>query len=196
MVDPYNGYEYVDLGLPSGLKWATCNVGADSPEKAGLYFAWGETTGYTIDDVTNGVRGFTKDEYNSGPAASISTNLTLEQDAAHIHMGGKWRMPTHNEFNEILRLSNTTVTWTTNYNGTGVAGRVITSKTNGNSIFLPAAGVCNNSHIFNVGSEGNYWSSKYNPNGYGYHMSFDSENFTTDYAGVRNVGSSLRGVCE
>ena len=92
-----NNYKYVDLGLPSGLKWATCNVGATSPEQAGLYFAWGETTGYTAEQVTSGVRSFSSAVYNSGSAASISTDLTLEQDAARANLGGNWRMPTKAE---------------------------------------------------------------------------------------------------
>ena len=141
--DPYNGHEFVDLGLPSGVKWATCNVGANSPEEYGLYFAWGETTGYTANDVTSGVRAFTQDEYNAGPAASISANLTLEQDAAHVNMGGNWRMPTKDECQELINNCNTV--YTTDYNGTGVTGILFTSKTNNNSIFLPCAGAYSNS---------------------------------------------------
>ena len=80
----HNGYEYVDLGLPSGLKWATCNIGASSPEEYGLYFAWGETTGYTSKQVTSGVRKFDEASYT---ASAISTDLTLEQDAAHVNLG-------------------------------------------------------------------------------------------------------------
>ena len=136
--DPtHNSPEYVDLGLPSGLKWATCNVGATSPEEYGLYFAWGETTGYTANDVTSGVRAFTQDEYNAGPAASISADLTLEQDAAHVNMGGNWRMPTKDECQELI--NNCNGVYTTDYNGTGVTGILLTSKANNNSIFLPCA---------------------------------------------------------
>ena len=116
-IDPYNGYEYVNLGLPSGLKWATCNVGAVSPEQFGLYFAWGETTGYTTEQVTSGVRTFTQDEYNAGQANTIYNDLTLEQDTAHVNMGGNWRMPTYDEYQELL--DNCDATWTDDYNGTG-----------------------------------------------------------------------------
>ena len=108
-IPTHNGY--VDLGLPSGLKWATCNVGASKPQDYGLYFAWGETTGFTADQVP-GVRAFTYDVYNAGPAASISTDLTLEQDAAHVNLGGNWRMPTKAEFQELL--DNCDVVWTDN----------------------------------------------------------------------------------
>ena len=94
----HNGHEFVDLGLPSGLKWATCNVGAENPEDYGLYFAWGETTGFTADQVENGERVFDEASYT---ASAISTDLTLEQDAAHVHMGGEWRMPTYDECQEL-----------------------------------------------------------------------------------------------
>ena len=153
----HNGYEYVDLGL--SVKWANCNVGASSPEQTGLYFAWGETTGYTADDVTSGVRVFDMYSYNEGPAASIDTDLTLEQDAAHVNMGGNWRMPTYDECQELI--DNCDVVWTDDYNGTGVAGKVFTSKVNGNSVFFPAAGVCDNSYVDNVGSNGFYWSASW-----------------------------------
>ena len=154
----HNGYEYVDLGLPSGLKWATCNVGAISPEQSGLYFAWGETTGYTSEQVP-GIRKFTADEYNRGPAASISTNLTLEQDAAHVNMGGNWRLPTKDEYQELI--DNCDGVWTDDYNGTGVAGKVLTSKINGNSVFFPAAGQGYNSNISGRGFNGDYWSASW-----------------------------------
>ena len=152
-----NNYKYVDLGLPAGLKWATCNVGATSPEQTGKYFAWGETVGYTAEQVKSGERSFSSSVYNSGSAASISKDLTLEQDAAHVNLGGNWRMPTDDEFQELI--DNCSVVWTNDYNGTGVAGSVFTSKVNGNSVFLPAAGYCFYSSVYNVGSEGEYWSA-------------------------------------
>ena len=154
-IPTHNGYEYVDLGLPSGLKWATCNVGASSHEQSGLYFAWGETEGFTVEQVTSGVKAFTEDEYNAGPAASISADLTLEQDAAHVNLGGNWRMPTKAECQELI--DNCDVTWTDDYNGTGVAGRLYTSRVNGKLVFFPAAGRCDNSYMLDVGSLGFYW---------------------------------------
>ena len=158
-LDPYNGHEYVDLGLPSGLKWATCNVGASSPEEYGLYFAWGETIGYTANDVTSKVRAFSSKVYKAGPAASISADLTLEQDAAHVNLGGNWRMPTKAECQELI--NNCNVVWTDNYNGTGVVGKVFTSKINGNSVFFPAAGYCSYSTVSSVVSDGFYWSASW-----------------------------------
>ena len=185
--------KYVDLGLPSGLKWATCNVGASSPEQAGLYFAWGETTGYTAEQVTSGVRSFSKSVYNSGPAASISANLTLEQDAAHINLGGNWRMPTEAEFQELL--DNCSVVWTDDYNGTGVKGRVFNSNVNGNSMFLPAAGVCNGSSVKGVGSNGIYWSASWYSSSKARTLFFHSGGqYTSD--GGRIYGYPVRAVCE
>ena len=134
-------------------------MGATSPEQAGLYFAWGETQGYTGEQVEASVRTFDEDTYLAGSAASISTDLTLEQDAAHVNLGGDWRMPTKAEFEELS--NNCTFTWTDDYNGTGVTGDVITSKTNGNSIFLPASGFCNYSSVDRVGSGGYYWSASW-----------------------------------
>ena len=193
-LDPYNGYEYVDLGLPSGLKWATCNVGANSPEQAGLYFAWGETTGYTANDVTFGVRAFNEDVYNAGPAASISADLTLEQDAAHVNLGGNWRMPTREEFNELK--NNTTKTWTTDYNGTKVKGYIVTSKTNGKSIFLPTAGDCYGNRVANVGGFGLYWLASWQSSSSAYRVYLSSEkSFYTDKY-TRRYGYPVRAVCE
>ena len=189
----HNGYEYVDLGLPSGLKWATCNIGITSPEQTGLYFAWGETIGYTANQVTNGERLFTKDVYNAGPAAFINTDLTLEQDAAHAYMGGKWRMPTNAECQELL--DNCSVVWTDNYNGTGVTGRVFTSKVNGKSVFFPAAGVCNGSSVKGVGSNGIYWSASWRSSSYARTLFFHSGGqYTSD--GGRIYGYPVRAVCE
>ena len=153
-VNTHNGHEFVDLGLPSWTLWATCNVGATSPEQSGLYFAFGETTGFTAEQVKKGERSFDSASYT---APSVSENLSLEQDAARANLGGNWRMPTKRQFTELI--GNCNVTWTKDYNGTGVAGKVFTSKVNGNSVFFPAAGYCDNSCVFIVGAYGDYWSA-------------------------------------
>ena len=181
----------VDLGL--SVKWAAGNVGAKNPEDYGLYFAWGETTGYTDADVTAGVRAFSEDVYNAGSAASISGNLTLEQDAAHANLGGNWRMPTKAEFQELL--DNCDVTWTENYNGTGVAGCIFTSKINGNSVFFPAAGDGGPWGVGNVGSDGDYWSASWDSSSYAGNLYFDSMRQNVLTFG-RFGGLSVRGVCE
>ena len=187
-----NGFDYADLGLPSGTLWATCNVGATSPQQAGLYFAWGETTGYTAADVTAGVREFTEDKYNAGSAASISADLTLEQDAAHIHMGRVWRMPTMAEFKELFYYSHSW--WTDDYNGTGVAGRIFTSKVNGNSIFFPAAGWTIRLSVNGINRGGCYWTRKLETKNMVWYLDIYSKGWCVDYY-YRYYGKSVRGVC-
>ena len=149
-----NGHEYVDLGLPSGLKWATCNVGADSPEGYGNYYAWGETetkTEYTQDNSLT--YGLTKYELKSQGYIDGSGNLTPSHDAATANWGGSWRMPTEAELEELKNIC--TWTWITQ---NGVMGYNVTGP-NGNSIFLPAAGSRYGASLHNVGIYGKYWSS-------------------------------------
>ena len=190
VTNTHNGHKFVDLGLPSGLLWATCNVGATSPEQAGLYFALGETTGFTAEQVKSGVRKFNSASYT---APSVSGNLTLEQDAAHVNLGGNWRMPTKTECQELL--DNCDAVWTDDYNGTGVAGRVFTSKNNGKSVFLPAAGYCSNSSVYYVGSYGYYWSDSWYSSSYAWYLVFYSGyQYLNGY--YRYYGFSVRGVCE
>ena len=188
----HNGYEYVDLGL--SVKWATCNVGAKNPEDYGLYFAWGETTGYTAEQVKSGVIKFDEDSYHAGPAALISTDLTLEQDAAHVNLGGNWRMPTKAEFQELL--DNCNVVWTDDYNGTGVAGCIFTSKVNGNSVFFPAGGNCGNSSLSKVGLLGRYWSASKDTSSTTWYLYLKSGSENVGYSYDRYCGYSVRGVCE
>ena len=187
----HNGYEYVDLGLPSGLKWATCNVGASSPEQAGRYFAWGETKGYTGEQVNYGRHYFDSESYK---AASISADLILEQDAAHVNLGGNWRMPTKDECQELIDNCNTM--WTDDYNGTVVAGQVFTSKVNGNSVFFPAAGNCADSSVNDVGSCGHYWSASWYNSSTGCHLYLDSDLPWLYERFERYYGQSIRAVCE
>ena len=191
VTNTHNGHEYVDLGLPSGTLWATCNVGADSPEQAGLYFAWGETTGYTAEQVASGVRAFKSESYK---AASISADLTLEQDAAHVNLGGNWRMPTKDEWRELL--DNCNVVWTDDYNGTGVAGRVLTSKINGNSVFLPAAGYGNSLSVIDKNTEGYYWSATGVTLDVARYLNFYSKYIDMGLTLFRHYGHSVRGVCK
>ena len=157
-----NGYEYVDLGLPSGLKWATMNVGASSPEEYGDYFAWGETEAknnynwstYKFELGTDYNGPFSKYVTQSSyGTVDNKTVLDLEDDAAHVNWGGSWRMPTDAEWTELR--NNCTWTWTSQ---NGVNGRKVTGP-NGNSIFLPAAGRRDDAVLDYAGSYGLYWSS-------------------------------------
>ena len=187
-----NGHSFVDLGLPSGLLWATCNVGADSPEQAGLYFAGDEVKGYTAEQVADGERKF---DYQSYSNQLLRSTLAPQEDAAHANMGGKWRMPTKEEFQELI--DNCTSEWTEDYNGTGVAGRLFTSKTNGNSVFFPAAGLRDNINgsLIYVSLVGYYWSASPRNNYYGHDLDLDS---STWYWGnfSRSYGFPVRAVLE
>jgi uncharacterized protein (TIGR02145 family) len=158
-----NGHTYVDLGLPSGTLWATCNVGATTPEGYGVYFAWGETQGkdtynWSSYQYCNGSKNtLTKYCNNSNYGNNgFTDNLTILQpsdDAATANWGSGWRMPTQAEWKELI--DNTTHTCTTQ---NGVNGRLFTAS-NGNSLFLPAAGNRWDDELNYAGSRGRYWSS-------------------------------------
>lgn len=191
-----NGYAYVDLG--NGLKWATMNVGATKPEEYGDYFAWGETSTKsdykwsTYFDTSDGGSSFTK------YAIDKKTVLDLEDDAARKNWGGSWRMPTDAEWEWLS--DNCTWTWTADYNSTGAAGQIGTSKISGfesNSIFLPAAGYREGTSLVNAGSNGSYWTSSlitsYSPNAG--HVYFNSEGVYWNGAN-RYSGYSVRPVSD
>jgi hypothetical protein len=203
---------FVDLGLPSGLKWSSCNVGASKPEEFGLYFAWGETQGYSgVTDekgfywgdyeFTTAATGATDIEfrggltkYNIDSASGVVDNLTvLEQvdDAVYVS-NNTCRMPTKADFMELT--ANTTSTLETL---NGVNGRRFTSKINGNSIFVPSAGDCEVGSVGNVGSYGYLWSSSLdesNPK-YGWCLNFRSYRTGGVYTSDRKNGFSVRAVC-
>ena len=165
-----NGHAYVDLGLPSGLLWATCNVGASSPGDYGDYYAWGETTTkskyrwstlkYCKDSSGKSFSKYvTKRSYNtkrSYGTVEYKTTLEFSDDAATANWGGSWRMPTHAEWQELNDENYCTWTWTTQ---DGHKGYKVTSVQNGNSIFLPAAGYRYDTDLYDAGSRGYYWSS-------------------------------------
>ncbi|MBO4986172.1 MAG: hypothetical protein J6C57_04185 [Paludibacteraceae bacterium] len=192
-----NGHEWVDLGL--SVKWATCNVGASSPEDYGDYFAWGETEPKEVYAWSNykycngSYDSLTKYNKNSscGTIVDNKTQLDLTDDAARANWGGSWRMPTDAELTELR--NNCTWTWTSQ---NGVNGYKVTSKSNGNSIFLPAAGYRGGSSLVYAGSYGSYWSSSLStdsPND-AWNVYFDSGNVGrgSDY---RGGGQSVRPVC-
>lgn len=194
--DPYNGHEYVDLGLPSGTLWAKCNVGANNETDYGMYFAWGETQGYT--GITSS-KQFSWDDYvyyQNEDMTKYNDNdglVTLEasDDAASVAMGGEWHMPSTNQLRELTAYTNSE--WTTL---NGVSGYKFTSQSdNTKYIFVPAAGVCINSELDVVGEVGVVWSqSVYDGNVWkACFMGFESEGMgvSGDY---RRNGFSVRGV--
>ena len=193
-----NGYKYVDLGLPSGLKWATCNVGANNPWEYGGYYAWGETeekSNYRWSTYKwyNG-RCVTMTKYCANRSDGTVDNKTVldpEDDVAHVKWGGTWRMPTMVELYELY--TNCTWTWTTQ---NGVYGCKVTGP-NGNSIFLPAAGCRYRTEADSRGSYSYYWSSSLGSNGndVAYCLEFCGDRF--DWCStLRYNGQSVRPVSQ
>ena len=216
------GYNYVDLGLTSGTRWATMNVGASKTQDYGNYYAWGETTTketyhwstykygtYDYDDYYNYSK-LTK--YN---LSDSKTTLDLSDDAAKANWGGKWRIPTKDQFDELM--SQCYWVWTGNYNSSSVSGYIVYKAKNSSDkgkniyssgapsssyslsdahIFLPAAGVRGDGGLSHAGSYGFYWSSS---------LDADGPNFAwrvVFYSGVvynlydhRYFGQSVRAVC-
>ena len=198
------GYEYVDLGLPSGLKWAKCNVGAETETDYGYYFQWGDIVDKSNADCSwatykhcNGSeRTLTKYCTNGegGPYGKVDnkTVLDLEDDAARVNMGGDWRMPTSDELEELW--DKTTQSRVYNYNGTGVSGRKFISMTDETKyIFIPDSGYRSGSSFRDQGSYINLWSSSlhiYFPNFAVRYESYDDIVSTEK----RYIGMSVRGV--
>ncbi len=180
-------YDYVDLGLPSGTKWATYNVGASSPTEYGDYFAWGETkpkeyySGSTYKWCVGSYHRTTK--YCADSRYCVvddnKTVLDAEDDAATANWGSAWRMPTREEIEELR--DGCSWKWVEDFNGSGVNGRLGTSKKNGSTIFLPAAG-SNNSGLAQAGSSGRYWSSSLNAN------SVEAVSLDFDHGVMYNIG--------
>lgn len=196
-----NGYEYIDLGLPSGTLWATMNVGATSETDTGLYFAWGETTGYTADQVgvdknfswsdyeltNDGGSTFTK--YNSTDGL---TNLELTDDAAHVNMGGEWHMPTKEQCNELLNCC--TIEQVTNYNDSGIDGCFFISNINGKRLFIPFTGDVYNGEKVNNNNSYMWTNSFGSSNVYGCCRLFFYSDGGSVSENVRYNGNTIRGV--
>ena len=206
-----NGYGYVDLGLPSGTKWATYNVGADSPEEYGDYFAWGETEPkdyYYWDSYKwmtegmsswRGVNKYTIEDWRTDAVwyneygefvGDGKTTLDLEDDAANANWGGDWRMPTKEDLYELR--NNCTWVWSSL---NGVKGCKVIGP-NENSIFLPAAGCRYYSDLYDAGSGGSYWSSSLGSaySGDAYLLYFDSSDVGWNHVSDRFYGRSVRPV--
>ena len=169
--DPYNGHEYVEIG---GLKWATMNIGASKPSDYGLYFAWGDTQGYTAEQVGSGEGqkyfGWEDYKYGNGTTTPDTTGMTkynetdgktileASDDAAVANWGGSWRMPTTAEFQALGAAVNTAWTQVNTVYGILCTDKTDSSKT----LFFPAAGFCSNGSVKDVGKNGLYWSSSLN----------------------------------
>ena len=186
----------VDLGLPSGTLWADRNVGADSPEAYGDYFAWGETepkstynwsTYKWCQGSNNTMTKYCTDSFYG--TVDNKTVLDLEDDAAYVNMGADWRMPTYDELNELR--NNCTWTWTSKK---GTKGYKVTGP-NGKSIFLPAAGYRNDSGLYRAGSDGSYWSTSLHGPYLAWSLYINSDSYNTHTSGKRrNYGHTVRAV--
>ena len=194
-----DGYEYVDLGLPSGLKWAAYNVGATKPEEYGGYYAWGETEekenySWSTYKWCKGTSN-TMTKYCTNSKSGTVDNKTVlvpKDDVAHVNWGGDWRMPTTAEQDELR--TKCTWQWTT-LNGT--KGYKVTGP-NGNSIFLPAAGDRCGTDVYD-GGYGDYWSGSLYSSGsscFACHLYFDDYSYFGSYDSNRCYGRSVRAVCE
>lgn len=195
----YNGHAYVDLGLPSGTLWATCNVGAITPEGYGDYFAWGETQPkttynwstyrYCSGDKDQLTKYCNKSNYGNNGFTDNLTTLLPEDDAATANWGSGWCMPTREQWLELYWY--TTNTWTTQK---GVNGRLFTAS-NGHSLFLPAAGCRWDDEFGYVDRYGGYWSSSlitvYPGGALCYRFYSGNYGVRDDY---RNSGLSVRAV--
>ncbi len=189
-------HEYVDLGLPSGTLWATCNVGANAPEEYGHYFAWGETelkgdfTWETYKWCNGTSRSMTKYcTKSSYGTIDNKTELEPEDDAAQVNWGPSWRMPSQEQINELMNNCSREMTTVNGVNGMRLTGL------NGNSIFLPAAGCIEGNTRQEAGLYGTYWSRTLdtNSNFFAYIMMTIPDGETV-YCGMRDHGFSVRAV--
>lgn len=185
----------VDLGL--SVKWANCNIGANNPHEYGDYFAWGETAPKSSYDYSNML---ILDKIQAGLKSTgvvdSNGNLTAAYDAATVNWGGNWRMPTRAEIEEIL--NNCTWTWTTQND---TKGYLVCSKTNGNSIFLPAAGFRQDTSLGGSNEGALYWSSTYDWDIFAFNLQFNNNGIDTPYKGCNSsfdcsMGFLVRPVTE
>ena len=226
-----NAYEYVDLGLPSQLKWAKCNIGATNEEEPGLYFQWGDTQGYTAEQVGNGegLKEFKSDYYKfsiDGSSSNFSKYnasdskkvLDPEDDAAHVIMGGNWRMPTFDEYKELClntdiylvpsegeeiqgtaqeQSGSVIINWVSFAEGTLKGIKFYKKGDKQTYIFVPVSGTAVNDSVQGVDNGGNLWtSSLYSSVRFAWFFSFGVYRSSIDSAGIRYFGRSVRGVIE
>ena len=203
---PSPTYNLIDLGLPSGTLWADRNIGASSIYDYGLYFAWGETNGYSLNSQHNFAWSdyshcegseTTLTKYNTNAnygTVDNKTEIEIEDDGAYHISGGQLVIPTIAQLYELYR--NTESEWVTDYEGSGINGRVMTSNINGNSIFLPANGEIIGVRAMYQTTDGYYWSKSLytgNPRN-AYRSTFSDLYYTPQFAENRCRGIGIRGV--
>ena len=196
-----NGFEYVDLGLPSYTKWATCNVGATKPEDSGLLFQFGRVDGYAYGSH-NEFR--TKDQNiqdtgskytpltTSGKVYKANDILDLADDAAHVNMGGKWKMPTNDQLKELCKNTKHEIERIN-----GIKGMLFTSNINNNQLFVPFTGCWYNDDFIDAGINTSIWSSQVRVSStvYAYRIYCSSGNgvYINNFY-YRSAAYSVRGV--
>ena len=224
-----NPYDYVDLGLPSHLKWAKCNIGATNEEEAGLYFQWGDTQGYTAEQVGDGegLKAFDWADYKFSidgsdsnfskyNASDSKTVLDPEDDAAHVNMGGNWRMPTFDEYKELClntdiclvptegeeiqgtaqeKSGSVMINWVSQAQGTLKGIKFYKKGDKQTYMFVPAAGGANGGSLQGVGQGGILWSSSLYSSGVrgAWVFVFDANGGNVNYDD-RCYGLPVRGV--
>ncbi len=184
-------HEWVDLGLPSGTLWATCNVGASSPEDYGDYFAWGETSPKKVYSNDS----YKWSDYSKYNDTDNKTELDFEDDAAYVNWGYQWRMPSIEQINELF--DSCDFQWTER---DGVKGQLLTGP-NGNTLFLPAAGYFDGNLNNYAGRRGQYWSRTSVPGGSIYDDTYYSDGIgfsdswvNCGYLEYRTCGLPVRAV--
>ncbi len=198
---PVPQYEYVDLGL--SVMWATCNVGASSPEDYGDYYAWGETEKKSTYDWSNYkycngnydalIKYCTNSSFGNDGYVDNKTFLDSKDDVANELCGNEWRVPNLLQWKELLDKNNCLWIWTS---VNGILGYRVVSKINGNAIFLPAAGTYSENGYMNYGN-GSYWSSELRAGGYDYdaiNITIKGDGWYTETTNPRFYGFSVRPI--
>ena len=198
-----NGFDYIDLDLPSGTLWSTCNVGASKPNEPGLYFQWGDIQGWAANQMGTdyGQKEFSLNDYKWNPSGDGKTytkytnpgaKLEPKDDAAHVSMYGSWHIPSLEQIDELV--NNTINEWITLDDMNGMK---FTSKKNASkSIFIPAAGFVSLDIISGIGCVCSIWASTLNMNNsdYGQCAYFGPYNIQGSSFTLRCNGYSVRGV--
>ena len=191
----------IDLGLPSGLLWATKNVDvtkvnkfAENEYAAGSYFSWGNQEGHN--PTSQGVFSYDFGTGNDGPYANtigarVTANLSPQMDMARANLGAPWRLPTKDDFQELR--DNCTWTWVVN-TPSGIPCYSIVSNINQRVLYIPAAGYGYGTSLRNLGSYGYYWSSSFLSSAYAYYLNFGSEAIYPQLNDNRSYGFSVRAV--
>ena len=193
-------HDFVEI---AGIKWATMNVGAKSITDYGLYFQWGDTQGYTKDEIEKEHKKAFVDnfsDYNIDLMTKYNSNgmtLELEDDAVNAAWGGSWRMPTVGDFQKLCDAVNTE--WKTNYQGSGVNGLLCSTKTEpSKTLFFPACGDVTNGTFYAENEIGFYWLNSLSTDNLSYACALDlsSKSTTNWFKYIRCDGFTVRGVLD